>query len=219
MPFIHEIVNSDGSFTAVWSVNETIDDLVLLCKHRGIDTDPLRGTKATARRSEQLVERLLLHKVFGRPMELLHTPDGAPVVAHSSRYVSISHTPGLVVLAHCHNHPVGIDVERLGPRVLRVRERFLNKRELAFIDADDIVGNLIAWTAKEAIFKVAGQPEATMTQMTLDPFKSQNAGVVHFTAHYSGRTFGIATTIREDVVLSVATEHGNNDEQQPISPN
>ena len=219
MPFHHETANIDGSFTAVWSVNETIDDLVQLCQRRGIDTKQLSGTKAVARRTEQLVERLLLHKVFGRPVELLHTPDGAPLVAHSSRYISISHTPGLVALAHCHSHPVGIDVERLGPRVLRIRERFLNERELAFIDADDIGANLIAWTAKEAIYKVAGDPDAVMTEMALDPFETVNAGVVRFTAHYAGRTFDIATTLRQDFVVTLATEQQINIEQQPISPN
>ena len=39
--------------------------------------------------------------------------------------------------------------------MLRVRERFLSNAELAAIPADDLLKNVIAWTAKEAAYKAA----------------------------------------------------------------
>ena len=39
--------------------------------------------------------------------------------------------------------------------MLKVRERYLNDDELTMVPADDVVANVIAWTAKEALFKAS----------------------------------------------------------------
>ena len=208
MPFVHSILNNDGSFTHLWSVNESLDDLLMMCRRRGIDVMPiLSSVKASKRRTEKIVEQLLLHIIFGHPVELLHTPNGAPYLKHSSTYMSISHTPGIVVIATHHRHPVGIDVERIGSRVLRVRERFLTHSEMEQIDESDIIDNLIAWTAKEALYKAAGEPDALLSDFTLDPFNREvQDGTLHLTGHHAHRTFDLSTTFRHEVVITVASE-------------
>ncbi|MBR6283586.1 MAG: 4'-phosphopantetheinyl transferase superfamily protein [Muribaculaceae bacterium] len=212
MPFVHSITNSDGSITHVWAVNETVSDLMLLCRRRGIDTSLLRTFKATNRRIEQLVERLLLHIIFGHEVTLLHTPEGVPHVEHSSMHLSITHTTGLLAIAQHHSHPVGVDAERVGPRVLRVRSHFLTAREQQFIEDDDIIANLIAWTAKEALFKVAEDPDAVMTSFELQPFRVVDEGVVNLAAHYRNRTFTLTSTVQQGYVITLAYENENQTE-------
>ena len=54
---------------------------------------------------------------------------------------------------------MGIDAERRDrSQVLGIRERFLSDAEMAMVAADDVVANITAWTAKEALYKAALTP-------------------------------------------------------------
>jgi phosphopantetheinyl transferase (holo-ACP synthase) len=101
-----------------------------------------------------------------RPIE--HYDNGAPYVYGMDQRISLSHTKGMLVVATLPRTPevdlskfslrtaMGIDVERADrAKVLDVREKFLSETELAMIDANDIEDNIIAWTAKEAMYKAA----------------------------------------------------------------
>jgi 4'-phosphopantetheinyl transferase len=53
---------------------------------------------------------------------------------------------------------VGIDIERMRPRIEKVRERFLHTEESASINKDKVLEQLtLAWCAKEALYKLYGQ--------------------------------------------------------------
>lgn len=97
-----------------------------------------------------------------------HYDNGAPYVYGMDQRISLSHTKGMLVVATLPRTPevdlskfslrtaMGIDVERADrAKVLDVREKFLSEAELAMIDANDIEDNIIAWTAKEAMYKAA----------------------------------------------------------------
>ena len=208
MPFVREIPYNDGTLVYAWSASETVDDLMVLCQRRGIDTTWLQSVKSSGRRIELMAERLLLHVIFGYAVELRHKEDGTPYVPNSDIHLSISHTPGLVVIAINAKHPVGIDVERRGPRVLRVRERFLNEQEQSFIAADDMNENLIAWTAKEAMFKAVDDPDALLLDdFTVSPFTAVHQGMVVYTGRYRERTFDLSTLVKDDYFITLAYEH------------
>ena len=216
MPYLREIEYSDGSYAHLWAVTETLDELVTLCNRRNIDTSPMLQFKSRTRRTEVLVEQLLLCIIFGKPMQLQHTPHGMPYVEGTNLNLSITHTHGLVCVAVNEYHPIGIDVERKGTRVLRVRDRFLNESEQAFIAADDSETTLIAWTAKEALYKVVNDHNATMRDdLQLDPFKPSIVGTLKFTANYAGRKFTIKSLSWHIHVLTLAVESCNDRGQNP----
>lgn len=100
--------------------------------------------------------------------ELGHFRNGAPFINGSDARISISHTDGLYVVATLPETPetdlsefseraaLGVDTERKDrEQVLRVRERFLSDGELAEIPDDDVLKNVVAWTAKEAAYKAS----------------------------------------------------------------
>lgn len=100
--------------------------------------------------------------------EIGHYPSGAPFLYGSDSRISISHCPGLLVVATLAPVPdadlsvfsketaLGVDAERRDrDQVLRLRERFLNDAELAMIPEKDVEANVIAWTVKEACYKAA----------------------------------------------------------------
>lgn len=106
----------------------------------------------------------------GQYRSLLHLQSGAPLLENEETRISITHTPGLYAVASLPKTPdadltqfaartaLGIDAERADrEQVLRVRERFLSDEELALV-GDDLERTIIAWTAKEALYKAALAP-------------------------------------------------------------
>ena len=98
--------------------------------------------------------------------EIGHYRNGAPFLHGEDSRISVSHTPGIYVVATLPRTPevdlsqfneraaMGIDVERCDrQQVLKVRERYLRPSELELVDKDDLEANLLAWTAKEAVYK------------------------------------------------------------------
>lgn len=136
------------------NLHETPRQLAALCRQAGIDHS-VPDVKAVGRQCEQLGERLLWHRIFNTSDPLRHDADGRPLAPDGdSRHISLSHTRHLLCAAVGESR-LGIDVEYTGPRVLRVREKFLHPDELAAIPPDNIAANLTAWTAKEALYKAA----------------------------------------------------------------
>ncbi len=103
--------------------------------------------------------------------EIGNFPDGAPFLFGVPSRISITHTTHLFAVATLPKTPeadlahfaprtaLGIDAEPLGrEQVKRVRERFLSEEEYALAPADDQEQLIIAWTAKEALYKAAMTP-------------------------------------------------------------
>ena len=103
--------------------------------------------------------------------EVGHFPNGAPFLFGVPSRISVTHTGHLLAVATLPKTPeanlswftprtaLGIDAESFDRRqVLKIRERFLSADELARIDSDNLEANIIAWTAKEALYKAAMTP-------------------------------------------------------------
>ncbi len=103
--------------------------------------------------------------------ELEHYDSGAPYLSGEQTRISVTHTKGLLAVATLPRTPeadlrtfaprtaMGIDAERRDrSQVLGIRERFLSDAEMAMVAADDVVANITAWTAKEALYKAALTP-------------------------------------------------------------
>ncbi len=100
-----------------------------------------------------------------------HLPCGAPILEGESTRISVTHTGHLLAVATLPPTPeveldtfnmrtaLGIDAEAANrEQVLRVRERFLQDEEKASIPSDSVEANILAWTAKEAVWKAMLTP-------------------------------------------------------------
>lgn len=98
--------------------------------------------------------------------EIGHFHNGAPFLFGEESRISISHADHFLVVATLPSTPevdlsefsrraaMGIDAERADRcQVLNVRQRFLSDKELAMIPEEDVMANVMAWTAKEACYK------------------------------------------------------------------
>lgn len=102
--------------------------------------------------------------------EIGHFRNGAPFLVGEIGRISITHTGRFLAVATLPDTPevdlsvfseraaMGIDAERADrEQTLRVRDKFLSDDEQQMIDKDDVKKNVMAWTAKEALYKAAMQ--------------------------------------------------------------
>lgn len=109
--------------------------------------------------------------------EIGHFHNGAPFLMGETERISITHTGRFLAVATLPPTPevelsvfseraaMGIDAERADrSQVLKVREKFLSVEELDMIPKDDVFMNVMAWTAKEALYKAAMQTGLDFTK-------------------------------------------------------
>lgn len=214
MPLIAPITYADGTILHLWRVTESCDELCSLCAKRGIDVGECLDFKAESRKTEYMVERILLDEAVGKPVKLLHDANGAPHIDEIGN-ISISHTVGLVGVAVNENHAIGIDIEHKAARVLRVRNKFLDDEEIGKIASDDVDANLVAWTAKEAMYKLVPMAGISMRdnlhielpENGLCGAELEYAG----SAYYGNTRLGIrlTTCVMDADVITFATMNGD----------
>ena len=111
--------------------------------------------------------RLILSRYCGASPEQLairRTSDGKPILSdYPSLRFNLTHSHGRALIAVARDQEVGVDLEQVRREVdvVRLAERFLSERDLAFIKHGDPAHRherfLKAWVAREAVFKADGR--------------------------------------------------------------
>ncbi len=115
--------------------------------------------RGTRREAEQEAVRRLLEALAGQGARLTHDADGMPFIFGSDLHISISHSREFAAVAVDRTATVGIDIESRARehQLSRVAPRVLSSAELDVYSALHS-GYVRAWTIKEALYKVAGDP-------------------------------------------------------------
>lgn len=209
MAFYKEVKYPGNTAVYIWHVTESIEDLKNMCNKKSIYTYDTLCTKSQSRKTELLVTKLLLNLIFGEKVTLGHHENGAPYIVESDIHISVSHTHGAVCIAINNVNPIGVDIERIGTRVIRIRDKFLNDMEKRWLVADDINGHLIAWTAKEALFKVIPDSGIDFREhLSLSLFEAGENHSITFQSRYTKKaipeTYNITSKIYMDYIISLA---------------
>ena len=92
-----------------------------------------------------------------------HNEDGKPMI--EGYHISISHTLGYVAVILSRDYEVGVDIEYVSDRVNRISSRFVRDDEV-FADTKD---KLIAWCAKETMYKLFSSEHLALKDIKVDP--------------------------------------------------
>ncbi len=104
------------------------------------------------RRQEWLTYRVLLSNVLGKEFILEYQSNGKPYLLQPKKNISISHSKEYVAIAIAEKK-IGIDIEKIDTRILKLKEKILNSREVnRFVAADERVLHII-WGIKESVYK------------------------------------------------------------------
>jgi phosphopantetheinyl transferase len=148
----------------VWKIEESRDEMLSHFAQRAADLLPA-DMRAEKRQQEWLAVRLLLRDLLGEETRIAYRPNGAPFLPEKNLHISISHTRGYAAVILSEQAPVGIDIEYLSDRVLKVRSRFMRPEEEAMIDAGhEVEHSLVCWCAKETLFKLIGRQEVDLRE-------------------------------------------------------
>lgn len=118
--------------------------------------DRMKGRK----RVEYLASRQLVHVMSGRKKRGVFLKDefGKPHLENSPYQISLSHSHGMTaVLAGPYD--LGIDIQKMTPKIASIAERFLTEDELSCISVESFfLEHLhVFWGAKEALYKAYGR--------------------------------------------------------------
>ena len=153
MPTIwHKYIKRD-SLSGLWKISESREELLRLLhftEAAEISNDN-RARQWLA--SRVLLQELLQELGYTTNYQLHRLPSGKPVLSIPGLHVSISHAGEYAAVAISPN-PIGIDVEKISPRIERIQHKFMNDHEMELLmDEKDIRWMHTVWSAKEALFK------------------------------------------------------------------
>jgi phosphopantetheinyl transferase len=141
---------------AVWHMTESMADMEAMAELTEADRAELAKIKLEKRKMEWLSVRILL-ALFAPGKSLFFLPNGKPMLTHGA-HISISHSGNMAGIA-LGDSPVGLDVQGLDERILRIESKFTNEIELQYLPsgAERLAYLTTIWCVKEAIFKYFGE--------------------------------------------------------------
>lgn len=199
----------EGATWGIWQVTESPLELQSYLSSTSCDPDELAKFKCTSRQLEYLAVRVLVKTLTGEEHRIAHLPSGKPYFVDYPMNITISHTKGYVAVGLHPTKTVGVDIEQVAERVLKVTSRFVRPDEfqgLSKLSSEtQLYVYLLAWSAKETMFKVLDLPEVDFLEhLHVAKFTLQTAGV--FIGHEfrtpSNQTFAIHYHTHPDFVLT-----------------
>lgn len=204
------LYKEDVPLHGVWKMEEDSEVLLAMLNRKDDYSAFLNRVSAEKRRQEHLASRVLLKELMGEEESVSYRPTGAPFLANSPQFISISHTKGYVAVI-VDNQPTGIDIEYRSDRVVKIRSRFMNPEEEQGVDPSHEVEHLlIHWCAKETLFKIIDQEEVDFQKhLHVLPFLYAPEGVfiVRETRTPACQEFQLAYKVTTDYVMTWAIKN------------
>ncbi len=194
-----------GAILALWKITETVDELL-----DALDLDPfviaeIAQFTSEKRKLEYLAVRVMLREVLGEKKTIVYDPNGSPRLQDGSYNISVTHTGSYAAIILHPTLRLGIDIERISDRVVRVQSKFLSKRELESIDQPTAKTHLaLLWSAKEALYKIVQQAEVDFTRhFSVAPFVPRLSGsmLAHETRTAAAEQFELSYRVYPEFVL------------------
>lgn len=175
MPMVRSIQNAEISL-GLWEITEASSFFEEASPYRAIASHP--GQKL-----QQLASRMVLNALQPSfPFDQIQANTaGKPFLPEGLPQFSISHTRGFAAGIISDETPVGIDIEWISPRVLKIEKKFLNPHEHALLaslsEQDRIVFASLFWSIKETVYKCWGIGGVDFSeQIRIQSFSLQDQG-------------------------------------------
>lgn len=116
---------------------------------------------------------ILNHLNYEGIKEIRYNEHGKPCL-DSSVNISISHSKGLMGILLNKRESCGLDIEEIGPKAKRVKDKFLSKAELLYLENASEKMYVLYWAVKEALFKIHGKGELIFAEHIRIPNQTLN---------------------------------------------
>lgn len=194
MPYLSLNSGIPGVTIGAWKIEE--DELFFLERIKLYENEWIKLGTIThpQKRLEWLSSRLcikqMLKIVNTTRVESLSHQTGQPYLSNHSHFISYTHSNEYAAAIASSDFQVGIDIEyRKRKRNLKTRFLWMNEKELAYFEKNPrIEVFLLAWSAKETLYKIYGQGVAFKDNIDieLENFCQEHNGILPATVQRDG---------------------------------
>ena len=184
-----KISPSDNAYFFKWAKNDTAVSILSLGENHPLEEtflfddekEKLSLLKNEKRRLEFYAIRFIRNQK-NIPFSIAYSPIGAPYLVGSPMHVGISHSNDLVGLALA-PFKIGLDIELISDRILRIKNRFTTSQEVAHFSYTEAVNLTIIWTIKEVLYKLAGRLEINLkSELMINSVEGDTANCLFLSA-------------------------------------
>lgn len=161
MPLFQTIHTLQNATIGLWHIEESVDDLQQKLPPNAWQQSRFKGISSVRRQKEWLATRVLVQQLLpqNEDVNIIYDPYGKPFLKQNPRQLSISHSSQFAAVILHSDHNLGIDIEPIHPRILRLKHKFISEKEAAQIEGDDLFLLTLFWSAKETLYKLYGKKE------------------------------------------------------------
>lgn len=151
---------SPHSKWAIWEVTEPFE---LLCTELDLkkEAEKVTNIKNDQKKREKTAGRILLKKIIESWGELYEGTScdlfGKPYLSQKNYFVSISHSNGYTVAIIDKISKIGIDIELIKEKIVKIAPRVFSQEEIGFRGMSDIPKLITLWSVKESLYKLYGE--------------------------------------------------------------
>lgn len=159
MPLYKTINYNSSTQILVWEITESFEELFSKVILKPKTKKRLDAMKSEMHQRAFLSVRMLLKEAGYSDFELHYDEFGKPYFL-DGKHISITHSHHFSAIV-ISDETVGIDIEMIRDKILRIANKFVNDTELnrlqGFDHLDYIKKLTVKWGAKEAIFKIRNE--------------------------------------------------------------
>ncbi len=166
---------------AFWHIQEDSNTLLEMIKHF-LDEDELSQYSLLTherRRCEWLASRILIYKLTGEYQKVFYHSSGKPYIKNGQN-ISITHSYDIAGVMISPLVNIGLDVEKMNLRILKIEHKFMDSSEIQGIRPDKKIQSLyVNWCAKEAMYKAFNIKDFDFKEnFRLESFQYETSGEV-----------------------------------------
>jgi 4'-phosphopantetheinyl transferase len=162
----------------LWRMTETWQELRQMLELHPSELDTLNHIVKVKRKQEWLACRVLLKEMLGKTVLIDYDLERKPHLTGSDFEISMSHSGEYVCVYLRERTSVGVDIQQMKPSISEGSFYFLNEAEQQWVNPDENVQMHLIWSAKESVFKYAGDASIDLKKhITINPFSGNQKGV------------------------------------------
>ncbi len=143
----------------IWEITETTEELYRQARLTPSEQDFYKQLKSPLRQKHWLSYRLILPHLAepDAVSGIAYDEFGKPYLENGAGQISVAHSGKYAVFIISKTNRVGIDIEAIQPKIVRLTHKFLTKEEMEYKFASRTTESLcVIWCAKEALYKLHG---------------------------------------------------------------
>ena len=166
MPIIDDLNLPPKTRVVIWEINESLQNLESKIVLSENSLKLLNQKKSEIQKKQFLAIRNIFKILSIKDNEVKYDKAGKPIFSQN-KALSISHS-GNYAAVIMSDHSVGIDIETINDRILKIKGRYL-ETELNYPLELNTQTSLIYWNIKESVFKAVDKPGIDFKKNILVP--------------------------------------------------